>query len=290
MSKELPIPKDMMERFKDISQPHITQMDTLETALVMSSKLGNTKNYHYIKQLIGIEDSLKDNELFKSAAKLSEDIKKQFQPPNSLQDYIETQKKASLLLYEHNKPLIDAVNQFRQEALENILPYVQISEAFQQVNTILTESIEEASRRSEYHKTKADELQVKIAEVEQQAEIEEYKAEYKMHTEEAIKYMELVQPYEPMTVSKHGKQLEKELQPLIIRDTTRPKTGFTAHSTKRYQALEKKKEKMRKLYLKFRESATDYTEQECYNLISSKYFPEHTPDTVESYINETSKK
>ena len=77
MRKELPIPKAMMERFKDISQPHITQMDTLETALVMSSELGNTKNYDYIKQLIGIEDSLKDNELFKSAAKLSEDIKKQ---------------------------------------------------------------------------------------------------------------------------------------------------------------------------------------------------------------------
>ena len=43
-------------------------MDTLESALCVSAKLGNEDNFKYIQSLIDIENSLKDNELFQSVA------------------------------------------------------------------------------------------------------------------------------------------------------------------------------------------------------------------------------
>ena len=70
---------------------------------------------------------------------------------------------------------------------------------------------------------------------------------------------------------------------LLLKNRTKPKTGTTAHSTKKYKALEKKKEKMRKLYRKYRDK--DYSEKDCYNIISSKHFPDFSPSTVETYIN-----
>ena len=66
----------MMERFKDISQPHITQMDTLETALVISSELGKRENYEFVKSLIQVEETLKNNELFKSVTEMADKLKK----------------------------------------------------------------------------------------------------------------------------------------------------------------------------------------------------------------------
>jgi len=246
MSKELPIPKDMMERFKDISQPHITQMDTLETALVISSELGKRENYEFVKSLIQVEETLKNNELFKSVTEMADKIKKSFEPPQEIKDYVENQKKASQMLYESNRVLIDSTNKLRSGVLKNILPNVQLNDAMAMVSTILSDGMREAIERSEYHRKKAQELEIAIKEIDDQVEVEKYKAEYKMHTEEAIKYMELVQPYEPMTVSKHGKQLEKDLQPLIIRDTTKDSAdgGITYKQKKKLLKVRKKYDRL----------------------------------------------
>ena len=46
-SKELKIPNEIWERFQDLSKPHITHMDTLESALCVSAKLGNEDNFKY---------------------------------------------------------------------------------------------------------------------------------------------------------------------------------------------------------------------------------------------------
>mgnify|MGYP001327632329 CR=1 FL=1 len=77
-------------------------MDTLESALCVSAKLGNEDNFKYIQSLIDIENSLKDNELFQSVAKISEDIKKGFEPPQSVKDYLKIQQEASEKLYQIN--------------------------------------------------------------------------------------------------------------------------------------------------------------------------------------------
>ena len=78
------------------------------------------------------------------------------------------------------------------------------------------------------------------------------------------------------------KDVEKICASARTKKTTRPKTGFTAHSTKKYKSQQKKFARMKKLYRKFRDK--DYSEQECYNIISERYYPEHSTSTVETYI------
>ena len=220
-SKELKIPNEIWERFQDLSKPHITFQDTLDSALCVSAKLRNEENFNYIQSLIDAEKSLKDNETFKSLAKISENIKKSFEPPQSVKDYLKNQQEASKKLYEMHKPMIDAMNEVRNKKLKSLPNPTSIVPTLEKVRHILDTGIDESVKRSKFHEEKAQELEIAIKEIDDQVEVEKYKAEYKMHTEEAIKYMELVQPYEPMTVSKYGKQLEKDLQPLIIRDRTK---------------------------------------------------------------------
>ena len=76
------------------------------------------------------------------------------------------------------------------------------------------------------------------------------------------------------------KALEKEFK---VNQITKPKTGTTAHSKKKHKDFEKKVARMKRLYLKLKEKG--YTEKQCYNLISDKYYPDHTPSTVDTYIN-----
>ena len=75
----------------------------------------------------------------------------------------------------------------------------------------------------------------------------------------------------------------KELEEFIVKQQTKPKTGTTAHSKKKHSDFEKKVARMKRLYLKLKEKG--YTEKQCYNLISEKYYPDHTPSTVDTYIN-----
>jgi len=75
----------------------------------------------------------------------------------------------------------------------------------------------------------------------------------------------------------------KELEKFIVKQQTKPKTGTTAHSKKKHSDFEKKVARMKRLYLKLKEKG--YTEKQCYNLISEKYYPDHTPSTVDTYIN-----
>ena len=78
MSKKLPIPEDMMERFNDFSNVDVTLKSLYESALVVSAHIGNDQNYEYIKNLIQAEDSIKNNHLFKEYAEFGEKIKEQF--------------------------------------------------------------------------------------------------------------------------------------------------------------------------------------------------------------------
>ena len=72
------ISKEVRKRFKNISVPHITHMDTLESALVVSSELGNKKNFEYIQSLINVENSIKDNPLVIQCGKMADEIKDHF--------------------------------------------------------------------------------------------------------------------------------------------------------------------------------------------------------------------
>jgi len=74
------------------------------------------------------------------------------------------------------------------------------------------------------------------------------------------------------------KQVEKQIKPIIIRN---PKV-VTPHTEAKEKENQKKKEKMRKLYLKYREKG--YGEEESLNLIQAKHFPEHSTGTIQSYI------
>ena len=104
MSKELPIPEDMMERLKDMSKPPIIHMIVLENALVASSELGNKEHYKFIQSLIDAENTLKDSESYKSMLKLSEQIWNNFQPI-SVENYLEMITKALKMLWDNkNKP------------------------------------------------------------------------------------------------------------------------------------------------------------------------------------------
>ena len=76
----------------------------------------------------------------------------------------------------------------------------------------------------------------------------------------------------------------KALNDTRAKAITRPKTGMTKHSIDKHKQQEKKKEHMRKLYHFFKDKG--FKEKQCYNLISSKHYPEHPPSTVETYINE----
>ena len=75
----------------------------------------------------------------------------------------------------------------------------------------------------------------------------------------------------------------KELEEFIVKHQTKPKTGTTVHSKIKHRGFEKKVARMKKLYRFFKDKG--FREQQCYNLISSKHYPEHSPSTVETYIN-----
>ena len=77
--------------------------------------------------------------------------------------------------------------------------------------------------------------------------------------------------------------IEEFKKEFIVQEQTKPKTGTTEHSKKKHKDFKKKVARMKRLYLKLKEKG--YTEKQCYNLISEKYYPDHSPSTVETYIN-----
>ena len=74
------------------------------------------------------------------------------------------------------------------------------------------------------------------------------------------------------------KQVEKQIKPIIIRN---PKV-VTPHTEAKEKENQKKKEKMRKLYFKYREKG--YDEKSSLNLIQTKHYPNHSTGTISSYI------
>ena len=215
-SKELKIPNEIWERFQDLSKPHITHMDTLESALCVSAKLGNEDNFKYIQSLIDIENSLKDNEVFQSVAKISEDIKKGFEPPQSVKDYLKIQQEASEKLYQRNKPMIDAMNEVRNKTLKNLPNPTSIVPTFKKVNQILNEGVIEAQARSELHRHKAEKLKIVLKEIDDEVVLLERKEDLDRHSNRVIELMGIIGIVDSSYITQHSRGMYKEMKKMEV--------------------------------------------------------------------------
>jgi|TARA_Y100000310_G_C20618004_1_gene781702 hypothetical protein len=242
----LEIDKDILKRFKNITVPSITHMDTLESALVVSAELGNQKNAEYLQSLIGVEKSLQDNPIFKEANKLALQIKDTFTSYNespAMKELMEIQKKAQDTFLNVNKPIIDSMESVRQNALKLTMPQVKPLETHLKVNKILFEGIQEAKQRSSYHKNKSEELAIHIEQLEEEQKkwddttdtqlkintevtLGQQKTQMEYHFNEGVRLASLVQIEEPMYVSQYMKDTHRQnMKPFEI--PTSKKAGKT---------------------------------------------------------------
>jgi len=211
-SKELKIPNEIWERFQDLSKPHITFQDTLDSALCVSAKLGNEENFNYIQSLIDAEKSLKDNETFKSLAKISENIKKSFEPPQSVKDYLKNQQEASKKLYEMHKPMIDAMNEVRDKTLKSLPNPTSIVPTLEKVRNILDYGLDDAVKRTKFHEEKAKELEIAIKEIDDEVVLLERTQDMKFHKNKMVELMQVVELAEPTFITQFSRETYKEMK------------------------------------------------------------------------------
>ena len=232
-SKELKIPNDIWERFNDLSKPHITFQDSLDSALVVSAKLGNQGNYDFIKSIMEVEDSLKDNPLFKQGSELSEQIKKQFDPPQNTKDYVKNQQEATEKLYKLNKPLIDSMNEVRNKTLKNLPNPTSIVPTFEKVNQILNEGVIEAQARSELHRHKAEKLKIVLKEIDDEVVLLERKEDLDRHSKRVIELMGIIGIVDSSYITQHSRGMYKEMKKMEVPTSPKYNQKYPKETTDR---------------------------------------------------------